>query len=73
MLSLANADNVHRFVATKHAARKKLVADRYTKSYVMQDPVAKQIQGHASRFLSQVEKDASSLDVYTWLHYYALE
>lgn len=57
----------------QHSAKKKVVADRYHKSYVMQDQVANKIQTHASNFLSQVKRTSGAMDVYTWLHYYALE
>ncbi|KAK5461302.1 hypothetical protein LTS15_003365 [Exophiala xenobiotica] len=56
-----------------HTTKKRLVADRYAKTYVMQDSVAQKIQGHASRFMSQVRAAPASFDVYTWLHYYALD
>ncbi|RVX71306.1 hypothetical protein B0A52_04880 [Exophiala mesophila] len=56
-----------------HTASKRLVADRYAKTYVMQDTVAQKIQRHASAFLTQVQKSPFDVDVYTWLHYYALD
>ncbi|KAK5047565.1 hypothetical protein LTR84_006662 [Exophiala bonariae] len=56
-----------------HSAKKRLVADRYTKSYVMQPSVADKVRGHASAFMKQVSSQGPVLDVYTWLHYYALD
>lgn len=52
--------------------KKKLVADRYSKSYVSQPSVAQNVEKHAVRFLDQVKKEPV-LDVYWWLHYYAIE
>ncbi|KAJ9504293.1 hypothetical protein LTR99_005777 [Exophiala xenobiotica] len=56
-----------------HSAKKRLVADRYTKSYVMQPSVADKVREHASAFMKQVTVQGPVLDVYTWLHYYALD
>jgi hypothetical protein len=49
------------------------VADRYTKSYVMQPAVADKVRSHAAALMKQISTQKPVLDVYTWLHYYALE
>ncbi|KIX02853.1 uncharacterized protein Z518_08796 [Rhinocladiella mackenziei CBS 650.93] len=56
-----------------HAAKKRLVADRYTKSYVMQPAVSDKIRDHAAAFMRQVSLQRLVVDVYAWLHYYALD
>jgi hypothetical protein len=39
----------------------------------MQPSVAAKVREHASAFMKQVSIGGPVLDVYTWLHYYALE
>lgn len=39
----------------------------------MQPSVASKVREHASAFMKQVSIQKPVLDVYTWLHYYALE
>jgi hypothetical protein len=39
----------------------------------MQPSVADKVREHASAFMKQVTVQGPVLDVYTWLHYYALE
>lgn len=56
----------------KHSTRKKLVADRYTKSYVTKPIVADMIQQHAGVLMKKFQQQPN-IDVYLWLHYYAIE
>lgn len=39
----------------------------------MQPSVANKVREHAAAFMKQVTVQGPVLDVYTWLHYYALE
>lgn len=55
-----------------HSSKKRLVADRYTKSYVMQPSVAERVRTHAASFMKELSK-SSKVDVYMYLHYFALE
>lgn len=56
----------------KHSTQKKLVADRYTKSYVTKPIVADMIQQHAGVLMKKFQQQPN-IDVYKWLHYYAIE
>jgi hypothetical protein len=56
----------------QHSNRKRLVADNYTKSYVMQPAVADQIRGHVAALMGVIQQNPS-VDVYQYLHYYAME
>ncbi|CAK7211385.1 hypothetical protein SBRCBS47491_001108 [Sporothrix bragantina] len=55
-----------------HSQRKRLVADKYAKSYVVQPAVAEEVRKHAGKFVSVVSQNRI-LDVYEYLHYYAMD
>ncbi|OIW26674.1 cytochrome P450 [Coniochaeta ligniaria NRRL 30616] len=57
---------------TEHSSRKRLVADNYTKSYVMQPSVAEMIKGHVAALMTVIQQNPS-VDVYQYLHYYAMD
>lgn len=58
-----------------HGERRKRVADRYTKSFVMQPDVVTGIQERAQQFVAKcTEKTGSvSVDIYVYLHCYAID
>lgn len=56
----------------QHSNRKRLVADNYTKSYVMQPAVVEQIKGHLAAVMKVFQQNPA-VDVYEYLHYYAME
>lgn len=56
----------------QHAHKKRLVADKYTKSYVMRPLVSEGIQKHAAAFM-RVIQEHPICDVYVYLHYYVME
>jgi hypothetical protein len=56
----------------EHGNRKKMITDRYSKSYVMQPAVEASVQARVREFMDQIVK-SSALDMYMYLHYYALE
>ncbi|OQD76433.1 hypothetical protein PENDEC_c004G06117 [Penicillium decumbens] len=56
----------------EHSTRKKLVADRYTKSYVTKPIVADMIRQHAGVLMKKFQQQPT-IDIYRWLHYYAMD
>ena len=56
----------------EHGNRKKMITDRYSKSYVMQPAIEAGVQDKVRQFMGQITK-ANVLDMYMFLHYYALE
>jgi hypothetical protein len=56
----------------EHGNRKKMITDRYSKSYVMQPAIEASVQSRVREFLAEITK-SSALDMYMFLHYYALE
>jgi Cytochrome P450 len=56
----------------EHGTRKKMITDRYSKSYVMQPGVEASVQSRVREFMAEINK-AKILDMYMFLHYYALE
>ncbi|KAI0671192.1 cytochrome P450 [Trametes maxima] len=58
----------------KHADTKKRFAERYNKMNVMRPEVVSTIQSHAETFVSKcTERLGQSVDIYMWLHCYALD
>lgn len=56
----------------EHGNRKKMITDRYSKSYVMQPAIEASVQDKVRQFMGQI-KMSRTLDMYMFLHYYALE
>ena len=56
----------------EHGNRKKMITDRYSKSYVMQPAIEASVQDKVQQFMGQINM-SSALDMYMFLHYYALE
>ncbi|KZT69584.1 cytochrome P450 [Daedalea quercina L-15889] len=57
-----------------HGERKKIFADRYTKSYIMQPEVVNGIQDLATEFVKKCTENAGkAVDIYVYLHCYALD
>jgi hypothetical protein len=56
----------------EHGDRKKMITDRYSKSYVMQPAIEASVQARVEEFMAQI-KQSKIIDMYMYLHYYALE
>lgn len=56
----------------EHGDRKKMISDRYSKSYVMQSAIEASVQARVQEFMEQITK-IKVMDMYMYLHYYALE
>lgn len=56
----------------QHSARKRIVADNYSKSFVTQPAVAEEVRRHAARMMKIISENPL-LDVYQYLHYFAME
>jgi hypothetical protein len=56
----------------EHGNRKKMITDRYSKSYVIQPAIESSVQDRVREFMSEIGK-SKALDMYMFLHYYALE
>jgi len=56
----------------EHGDRKKMITDRYSKSYVMQPAIEASVKECARDFMAAIVK-SNVLDIYMYLHYYALE
>jgi hypothetical protein len=56
----------------EHGDRKKMITDRYSKSYVMQPAIEASVQARVEEFMAQIKK-SKILDMYMYLHCYALE
>ena len=56
----------------EHGVRKKMITDRYSKSFVMLPAIELSVQERVREFMQQISK-SKVLDMYMFLHYYALE
>jgi len=56
----------------EHGDRKKMISDRYSKSYVMQPVIEAPIQECVRDFMAAIAK-SKILDTYMYFHYFALE
>jgi hypothetical protein len=56
----------------EHGVRKKMVTDRYSKSFVMLPAIEASVWERVREFMQQISK-SMVLDMYMFLHYYALE
>lgn len=56
----------------EHGMRKKMITDRYSKSVVMLPAIEASVQERVREFMQQISK-SKVLDMYMFLHYYALE
>ncbi|KZT23548.1 cytochrome P450 [Neolentinus lepideus HHB14362 ss-1] len=76
----ANFDGVKNMFSTiykgEHAERRKRVADRFTKMYVMQPHIMAVVEEHVHAFVSRVGQLAAaknSVNIYIYLHAFALD
>jgi Cytochrome P450 len=56
----------------EHGVRKRMITDRYSKSFVMLPAIGASVQERVREFIQQISK-GKVLDMYMFLHYYALE
>lgn len=56
----------------EHGNRKKMITDRYSKSFVMQPAIEASVRDRVGDFMGAIAQ-SKVLDMYMYLHYYALE
>ena len=59
-------------IKKEHATRKKMISDRYSKTFLILPSIGVSVHEQHEEFMRQIAK-SKTLDMYMLLHYYVLE